>query len=116
MVDRGKLETFISEVGREVGLRTNLYPRWVSQGKMTPEEASRRKQTMTDLYEFLKGLREEPDYEGILESAVKMIHSVYHQEEDDEEPEESWMRCPKDVCSTVKRKVLGTDVQPQGVA
>lgn len=60
---KDKLEAWIREVGREIGLRTHVYPKLVKKGQMQPEEASAHKRNMEEIYEFLKSLRtEEPIY------------------------------------------------------
>lgn len=44
------------EVGREVGLRRNVYPRWVASGKLTQVAADRQIANMEAAYQTLKAL------------------------------------------------------------
>lgn len=41
-------------VGREIGLRKNVYPRRVARGQMTDADATRELATMEAVYETLK--------------------------------------------------------------
>lgn len=50
-------------VGREIGLRKNVYPRRVARGQMTDEEATRELATMEAVLESLKRL-ERSDWEA----------------------------------------------------
>lgn len=44
-------------VGREIGLRKNVYPRRVVRGQMTDDEATRELATMEAVYETLKTIQ-----------------------------------------------------------
>lgn len=44
------------EVGREVGLRRNLYPKWVAAKRLTQETADRQIANMEAAYQTLKAL------------------------------------------------------------
>lgn len=46
-------------VGRELGLRRNVYPKWIAKGRMTQEQADREIATMEAVYETLKRLEAE---------------------------------------------------------
>ncbi len=52
------LDRQVAEVRREVGLRRRVYPRWVSQGKMTQVEADRRIEAMEAVQKTLENLRD----------------------------------------------------------
>jgi hypothetical protein len=52
-----KLDEAIKEVGREIGLRKNIYPRWVKSGRMTEVEAAQHLVAMINAYNFLKEAR-----------------------------------------------------------
>lgn len=45
-------------VGREIGLRKNVYPRRVARGQMTDEEATRELATMEAVYATLKMIQQ----------------------------------------------------------
>lgn len=51
----------IREVGREVGLRRNVYPRWVAQKRLTQADADRQIANMEAAYQTLKQLAEKPE-------------------------------------------------------
>lgn len=46
----------LREVGREIGLRKNVYPRFVANGKMTQAEADRHIECLEAVYATLKKL------------------------------------------------------------
>lgn len=52
------LERFLAEVGREIGIRKQVYPRFVKTGRMDPTEADERLKTLEELYQFLKEFRD----------------------------------------------------------
>lgn len=57
-----QLERWISEIGREIGLRMNVYPKWIKDGKMNATDANRHKRNMDEIYDFFKSMRtREPD-------------------------------------------------------
>ena len=58
MADKIVLADQIAEVGREIGLRRNVYPRFVSVGKMTQEEAGHMKVRLEAVYTTLVWLRD----------------------------------------------------------
>ncbi len=58
VIDSIKLDRWIHCIGREVGMRTHLYPKAVKDGQMKPEDAAREKQTMEEIYEYFKSKRE----------------------------------------------------------
>lgn len=51
------LEQQIAEVGRELGLRRNVYPSFVARGKMTQEEADDHIARLDAVYSTLKWLQ-----------------------------------------------------------
>jgi hypothetical protein len=51
------LEQQIKCVGREIGMRRNVYPKFVGSGKMSQEKADYEIAAMTAVYETLKNLR-----------------------------------------------------------
>ncbi len=55
------LDRQIAEVGREIGLRRNVYAGWVERGRMTQEESDDRIATMSAVYETLKWLQRHAD-------------------------------------------------------
>lgn len=59
-----KLDRWIRCVGRELGLRTSLYPKWVKEGKMKSEDAFNEKRSMEEIYEYLKLQREKMTQAG----------------------------------------------------
>lgn len=50
----------IAEVGREIGLRRNVYPGFVARGKLTQAAASEHLARMEAVYETLKAVRDNP--------------------------------------------------------
>jgi hypothetical protein len=44
-------------VGREIGIRRNVYPRWINQARMTREAAAREIAAMEAVYETLQLVR-----------------------------------------------------------
>lgn len=48
----------IAEVGREIGLRKNLYPAFVARGKLSQEEADEHQLLMEAVYKTLKWIRD----------------------------------------------------------
>lgn len=45
-------------VGREIGLRRNVYPKWVASGRMKQQDADREIAAMEAVLATLKGLQE----------------------------------------------------------
>ena len=43
-------------VGRELGVRKNVYPKWVNNGRMTQKKADEEINTMREIYEYFKEL------------------------------------------------------------
>lgn len=43
-------------VGRELGMRKGVYPKWVNSGRMTQEKADDEINTMSEIYEYFKKL------------------------------------------------------------
>ncbi len=43
-------------VGREIGLRRNVYPKWVASGRMKQQDADREIRAMEAVLATLKGL------------------------------------------------------------
>jgi len=43
-------------VGRELGVRKNVYPKWVNNGRMTQKKADEEINTMREIYEYFKKL------------------------------------------------------------
>jgi hypothetical protein len=66
------LQQMLKSVQREIIMRTRVYPRWVSGGKMTQEEAKHELATMSRIGQLLAQLLghvEPPD--GLLEAMAK---------------------------------------------
>lgn len=55
--DKIPIEKQIAEVGREIGLRRNVYAGFVERKKMTQAEADERIACMSAVYETLKWLQ-----------------------------------------------------------
>jgi hypothetical protein len=51
----------IAEVGRELGLRRNVYPKWIAAGKLSQALADRQIACMEAAYETLKWLGKNED-------------------------------------------------------
>lgn len=58
----------IAEVGREIGLRKNVYPHFVARGKFTQEEADDHIAKMEAAYATLKWVRD--NRKALLEDAA----------------------------------------------
>ena len=43
-------------VGRELGVRKNVYPKWINNGRMTKSKADEEINTMREIYEYFKEL------------------------------------------------------------
>lgn len=52
------LEDQIKCVARELAMRRNVYPKWVSNGKMTQEKATWETEAMSAVVETLKAMRQ----------------------------------------------------------
>ncbi len=53
------LDEQIRCIGREIGMRRNVYPRFVAKGTMKPEKADYELKCMETVYETLKRLKEQ---------------------------------------------------------
>ena len=51
------LGDLIACVGREVGLRKNVYPKWVASGRMDADKSADELAKMQAVYDLLKALR-----------------------------------------------------------
>ena len=56
--DPRSLENQVRAVGRELGMRRSVYPKWVRAGRMSQGEAEFQIQAMDAAYETLKRLKE----------------------------------------------------------
>ena len=54
--DESKLVLAIKEVGREIGIRRNVYAKWVKAGRLTQTQSDLQIRNMEFAYAFLKGL------------------------------------------------------------
>lgn len=54
------LDDQIKEVGREIGMRKNVYPKWVAAKRMSQADMDRRIATMEAAYATLKACKERP--------------------------------------------------------
>jgi hypothetical protein len=54
------LDEQIKEVGREIGMRKNVYPKWVASGRLSQAQADKQLAAMEAAYASLKSLRERP--------------------------------------------------------
>jgi len=61
----------IAEVGRELGIRRNVYPKFVASGRLTQAEADRHIARLEAAYQTLKGL--EQAIRPIVERVVKEV-------------------------------------------
>ncbi len=52
-----KYDAAVKSVGREVGMRKNVYPKWVRSGRMTQEQADQEQAAMEEAYGFLRELQ-----------------------------------------------------------
>ena len=59
MTDAISLKDQLRCVGRELGLRRNVYPKWVAKGRMTQEKADHEIATMEAVYETFKRMEKE---------------------------------------------------------
>jgi len=57
MTDKPTLETMVACAARELALRRNVYPKWITKGRMKPEEAEKEIANMEGILACLKGLR-----------------------------------------------------------
>lgn len=55
-IEKEKLKKAIQEVGREIGLRRNFYPKWIQSGRLTVEKSNEQINNMVYAYEVLKSL------------------------------------------------------------
>ena len=53
-MDKEKLIRFKNCIGRELGMRKNVYPKWVKAGRMKQETADMEIETMSEIYEYFK--------------------------------------------------------------
>lgn len=51
------LDRQIACVGRELGMRRGVYPKWVTAGRMTPAKAAEEIAAMAAVYDTLKRLQ-----------------------------------------------------------
>ena len=51
-----QIKRFKNCIGRELGLRKRVYPKWVISGRMKQETADTEIATMSEIYEYFKGL------------------------------------------------------------
>ncbi len=58
MTEIYSLQDQIREVGRELGMRRNVYPKWVAAGRMTQAQADKQLGAMDAAYATLKALAE----------------------------------------------------------
>ena len=56
------IDNMVSSVRREVGFRERVYPRWITQGKLTAETASTELDRMRAVLEALEELRLARDF------------------------------------------------------
>jgi len=54
MTDKPSLDTIIRDVGRELGMRRTMYPKWIAAGRMKQDDADQRLACADALYRFLK--------------------------------------------------------------
>lgn len=57
IIEQEKLQKAIQEVGREIGLRRNVYPKWIQAGRLTSEKSHEQINNMVYAYEVLKSLK-----------------------------------------------------------
>jgi len=57
-MENEKIENAIKEVGREIGLRKNLYPKWIQSGRLTQQKADEQIENMSNAYEILKSFKQ----------------------------------------------------------
>lgn len=50
-------------IGRELGMRKNIYPKWINNGRMTQSKANEEINTMAEIYEFFKNLESASEVE-----------------------------------------------------
>lgn len=51
-----QIKRFKNCIGRELGLRKRVYPKWVVAGRMKQEIADKEIATMSEIYEYFKSL------------------------------------------------------------
>ena len=51
---KSRLFEIIGEIGREIGIRKNVYPKWVQSGRLPREIADKQMNNLTGAYEILK--------------------------------------------------------------
>lgn len=61
MISQEKLTSFINCIGRELGMRRTVYPKWVQQKRMTEKIANYEIETMSEIYNFFKQLKEKTE-------------------------------------------------------
>lgn len=54
----------IKEVGREIGMRRGVYPKWVAANRLSQEEVDQRIAAMEAVYATLKSLQQEDSGHG----------------------------------------------------
>lgn len=64
------IDAQIAEVGREIGLRRNVYPGFVSRGKMRQAEADMHIDVMEAAYATLKWIR---DHEAEIREDLRKV-------------------------------------------
>ena len=58
-MDKEQLQRFKNCIGRELGMRKSVYPKWVNSGRMKQETADTEINTMSEIYEYFKSLQAE---------------------------------------------------------
>ena len=61
MISQEKLTSFLNCIGRELGMRSRVYPKWVQQKRMTEKTANYEIKIMSEIYEFFKQLKEKTE-------------------------------------------------------
>ena len=56
MVTKEQFSKWRNCIGRELGMRKGVYPKWVNSGRMTQEKADEEINTMSEIYEYFKKL------------------------------------------------------------
>lgn len=54
-----KIEDEIKSAGRELGMRRNVFPKWVKSGRMTQAQCDHEIGAMASIYERLKKIKAE---------------------------------------------------------
>ena len=50
------IQKWLNCIGRELGMRQRVYPKWVNSGRMTQEKADIEISTMAEIYYYFKDL------------------------------------------------------------